>query len=429
MASRRAERERPVGRAEATAEGLPLNEAVKLFARPDLVLRWRAAAEAAGVSFAVVRADPGRRPPYRAIRLDGGPPDPPDPAYRARAAACDAFNQARQAAVQDVMKRLSSGEYVAVGFHIGPHGRDPDKPRQEIPRDVFEDPELDPNFRRSEIAGSALKFVNVRVLALSQLPDVAPRLAGLNVSEAYRRFVLGDPEVRLIMLEAFEAPANRGKDADYVVRAMYDFGAPFVPRDMPDESWKNSEFDFEVRLYGGSALGELPDETVRAFLDRRSSLVSRLMGLVRSGALAVRGTHQKTLDDTEVGPTWRQSQHGRIDFHSAVLLDRVHTEEDEAYDQVIFSNLTFVSPRDPQPPLPVEAPKGRPGRKPVLNEKFVARAVVELANTPNGLPDRQADIERYVSERFLAEFGKEPSESWVREKVVDYLPPGYRKGR
>lgn len=429
MASRRAERERPAGRTVPAAEGLPLGEAVKLFARPDLVLRWRAAAAAAGVTFAVVRADPGRRPPYRAFRLDGGPPDPPDPAYRARAAACDAFNRARQAAVQDLIKRLCSGEYVAVGFHVGPHGRDPDKPRQEIPRDVFEDPELVPDFRRSEITGSGLKFVNVRVLALSQLPDVAPRLAGLNVSEAYRRFVLGDPEVRPIMLEAFEAPANRGMDADYVVRAMYDFGAPFVPREMPDESWKNSVSDFDVHLRGGTALDALPEETVRAFLDRRSSLVSRLMGLVRSGALAVRGTHQKTLDDTEVGPTWRQSQHGRIDFHSAVLLDRVHTEEGEAYDHVIFSNLTFVSPSDPQTPLPVEAPKGRPGRKPVWNDSLLAVAVVELADRPDGLPDTQAEIERYVAAKYLAECGKEPSESWIRERVVRILPPRLRKGR
>lgn len=41
-------------------------------------------------------------------------------------------------------------------------------------------------------------------------------------------------------------------------------------------------------------------------------------------------------------------------------------------------------------------------------------------------------IERGLAEhvqKYRAEYGREPSESWIRDHVARILPPGYRKGR
>ena len=48
----------------------------------------------------------------------------------------------------------------------------------------------------------------------------------------------------------------------------------------------------------------------------------------------------------------------------------------------------------------------------------VLREIVALANTPDGLPDKQSDLESWVCERCQELFGDEPSVSQIRKKIA-----------
>lgn len=71
-------------------------------------------------------------------------------------------------------------------------------------------------------------------------------------------------------------------------------------------------------------------------------------------------------------------------------------------------------------------PKGKKGRKAKWDWNSATRELMGLANSPDGLPITQAQIEEHMAQWFLNEFGKTPSESSIRKFVVDRLPPNYR---
>ena len=62
-------------------------------------------------------------------------------------------------------------------------------------------------------------------------------------------------------------------------------------------------------------------------------------------------------------------------------------------------------------------PKGRPGRKPKWDWDRAIRHIIKVANSPDGLPPIQADIERLVADWFFEHYGENPSESMIRTFV------------
>jgi hypothetical protein len=59
----------------------------------------------------------------------------------------------------------------------------------------------------------------------------------------------------------------------------------------------------------------------------------------------------------------------------------------------------------------------RRGRPPRWDWETILSEIVILANTPDGLPEKQADLEKWVASRCLTLFGEEPASSTIRRKV------------
>lgn len=75
------------------------------------------------------------------------------------------------------------------------------------------------------------------------------------------------------------------------------------------------------------------------------------------------------------------------------------------------------------------APKGKRGRKPIWKWEGATREMMRLANSLDGLPTKQADLERAIIDWFARNNnGQSPAESLIREFVVKRLPPDYRDG-
>lgn len=68
-------------------------------------------------------------------------------------------------------------------------------------------------------------------------------------------------------------------------------------------------------------------------------------------------------------------------------------------------------------------PKRRPGVRPTYDWESFLIQVTLIANTPDGLPDTQADLEGTMADWCLAEWGVQPSESRIRDKIS----PIYRR--
>ena len=52
--------------------------------------------------------------------------------------------------------------------------------------------------------------------------------------------------------------------------------------------------------------------------------------------------------------------------------------------------------------------------------------MMQLANSPDGLPEPQAEIEKHLAKWFSEPYDAEPSESLLREFVVNHLPQNDR---
>lgn len=72
-------------------------------------------------------------------------------------------------------------------------------------------------------------------------------------------------------------------------------------------------------------------------------------------------------------------------------------------------------------PLP-QSNRGRPRK---WDWDRILAEVVLLANTPDGLPNSQAELERFVMEHCQETYGHEPAPSLIRQKIA----PIYQKLR
>lgn len=71
----------------------------------------------------------------------------------------------------------------------------------------------------------------------------------------------------------------------------------------------------------------------------------------------------------------------------------------------------------PAPPTSVPQATNRGGRPQEYDWNSFALEIVHRANQPDGLPETPAELVRDMLDWFQAEFGKEPAESSVRERI------------
>lgn len=64
------------------------------------------------------------------------------------------------------------------------------------------------------------------------------------------------------------------------------------------------------------------------------------------------------------------------------------------------------------------APRGRGGRPPKYKWDEFYLELIRLANTPDGLPEKQADLERHMAEWCALAWGQEPAPSVIRSKLA-----------
>ena len=83
-------------------------------------------------------------------------------------------------------------------------------------------------------------------------------------------------------------------------------------------------------------------------------------------------------------------------------------------------NVADDSRRVSEDPVPVVR-----GRPPKWDWDWLMTEIIALANDPDGLPDKQADLESWAAELFLEKYGAEPAVSLIRKK----LGPIYRRLR
>ena len=104
--------------------------------------------------------------------------------------------------------------------------------------------------------------------------------------------------------------------------------------------------------------------------------------------------------------------------------------ENAAYQSHTESHSVLIDRAELESLLPAKAPlteplgppKGQPGRKQKWDWDGAGRYLMEVANSPDGLPEVQARVEDLVKIWFADHFADEPSDSMVRDFVSNRLP-------
>lgn len=124
--------------------------------------------------------------------------------------------------------------------------------------------------------------------------------------------------------------------------------------------------------------------------------------------------------------------------------DGMHSVADVYFDCLLIEHAWLTKTFEPGPPASMlpDAQQGETsvlqledgersiispsrGRPPKWDWEWLMTEVIVLANTPDGLPDKQADLETWAAEQFLNKYNSEPSASHIRKKVG----PIYRRMR
>ena len=75
---------------------------------------------------------------------------------------------------------------------------------------------------------------------------------------------------------------------------------------------------------------------------------------------------------------------------------------------------------EPTPAPPESTPAAKAAHRPRKYDwDSFLREIVRIANKPDGLPETQADLEKQMAAWCLSEWGNEPAESMIRDKVSD----------
>lgn len=116
------------------------------------------------------------------------------------------------------------------------------------------------------------------------------------------------------------------------------------------------------------------------------------------------------------------------DWMAAHGLIAADDEEPQSVDAPAFE-AAFA--RDFPPPGTALAPLSPPrrgGRPPTWDWEGAMIEIVQLANRPDGLPEKQADLERHLAEWFARRTGSHPVESEIRKRVAR-IYQAIREGR
>lgn len=392
--------------------GVELSKAPGRYCRPIILERHLKSREAALWGISLVDGILGRQ------TLD----------EKDRRAADDAFNAVVSEMIRDVGAKVIDGRLVAIGFVAGPTGHDPDAPKRRIPDDVLQAQDCQIEWGNGKITGNGLTFVGVRVGPTYEAPGAAATLVGCSLSECFRKVVLDDwvrREIEESVLSSF--PGRIFQSEQYHYFASGRWPVRFEDWSYPDRSV--SPFGYPIPVTG-DRLPWPPDKAI-AVRTRAKEEFRRLITWLRDGTLIAEGTkepsdHELTRDKIKL--EWWARAGVELDGYKGTLYSGSSGD-----GTLIFSEIKMVSPeaaaqKSANTRINDESirSKGKPGRKPTWDWTGALREMMQLANSPDGLPTPQSAIERHISDWFLDNYGKTPTESAVREFVSDHLPSNYR---
>lgn len=330
---------------------------------------------------------------------------------------------------KDLESKIFDQRLIVIGFVSGPNGRNPDKPRQKISDDLLDPRKLKINWRDETVSGNGLSYVNVRLVPYFDTPEFATTLVGCSLSECFKRMMEGDWRIRELAEVAFESRP----DMQFDLLAKTPWNPEY--RQARFEEWPDCE-DLQARIRsqkGTSPKSQpAPPEEIVALGRRMEELVRHLINWLRNGVIDAEGIagQNGTGSKRDVTPRefWSDPD-SEIGFTNNRLRRITASKR-----RIVYSDVRIAEPAS----MPLEydederakglaPPKGKAGRKPRWDWVSAGRELMRLANSPDGLPPDQADIERYMIEWFEEKFGESPSVSQIRKFIVERLPPDYRQ--
>ena len=336
---------------------------------------------------------------------------------------------ARTEVVQDVSAKLCDGRLVAIGFVVGPKGRDPDAGRRRIPEDFLRSRNCRFNSKDETISGNGLSFVDVRVGPTFEAPEAVAELVGRSLAECFEKVVTED----WLRREMEEPVFRRFPGWKMVSTNTYFLWAGRWPvrfEDWADPAFHVGQMKSPIFLVEGTA--PVPPDEVVPVWKRIAGETQRLIAWLRDGTLVAEGAkeppdHALTREPI-VGGWW-----ARADVEMDVIESALWKGPPNR-DEMIFSDIKIVAhvaadkeSIDDQSQEKPQRAKGRPGRKPVWNWNGALREFNRLKKLKRGLPRPQRAIEDRIKDWFVRRHDNHPSESSIREFVVENLPSDYNQ--
>ena len=182
------------------------------------------------------------------------------------------------------------------------------------------------------------------------------------------------------------------------------------------------------RYIRGAAIRIAQRESWKAFGDDVGNGILVLVGYLNTGDGRLWRIPKYVWTDPSAFEDWRK---GRL---SGCGLDFVNVgvlKPSEAKTVPEFCGAKEEQPERPEAARSIErsdrAPKGTPGRTPTWDWDAARREMMRLANSPDGLPEPQAEIEKHIAKWFVTKTRSHPAESTIRVFIGKNLPPDYRR--
>lgn len=248
-------------------------------------------------------------------------------------------------------------------------------------------------------------YYDVSVYPVLEAPNAAQSVVGLDLSEAFRRFVLNDPEVLALKPAAIEAEGMCREPLE--IGTLRD-GASVWPVKLEDETVAYWWCHVGVTILGEPSppLAQAVQRAAEVFKSR----VLALFKLLRSGRVVA-------IDETGIPvprSRWKRSD-TYIEFANGDMVE----DKGPSGARPVFKGLQLIAPeRIEQTPdrdaLSEPSEVKRPGRNPKYDWDEATRYLMRVADEPDGLPETQAKRIRLLQEWFASKLNEEPATSSIK---------------
>ena len=196
--------------------------------------------------------------------------------------------------------RFSRGELVATGCFDSPTASpDPIDPQTLLTLD-WSGP---PSSTLNGPAGSGVEVFNVRVFPVLRAPNAAGYLNGLSLADAFRRYVLDDPEVVALgkrVVKTTKRHADVFRDGMFP-RPLDDFHWPL------DATAESIEYNFTPQSSGVDDWLPTPSAMISAVSAVLADRIQGLRNVLASGSICAFGTSQTGIEGPIGRLQWRRS--------------------------------------------------------------------------------------------------------------------------